>query len=87
MLTDRDADAVELIPGQRLRDGEHYIVFDEPEQIPSLVEYWSQPSRREQLEWIARRGREAALAYEPLADMLRFFRSIFSLNRVAQKPG
>lgn len=35
MLTDRDADAVEP---QCLRDGEHYSVFGEPEQIPSLVE-------------------------------------------------
>lgn len=80
MLTDRDADSVELIPGQRLRDGVHYIVFDEPEQIPSLVEYWTHPSRQEQLEWIAANGRDAALAYDPLAHTLRFFRRIFSLN-------
>lgn len=80
MLTDRDADSVELMPGQRLVDGVHHIVFDEPEQIPSQVRHWAQPSRREQLSWIARNGREAALSYDPLAQMLRFFRHIFSLD-------
>ncbi|MEB3170716.1 MAG: hypothetical protein VKK43_05025 [Synechococcaceae cyanobacterium] len=78
MPTDRHADSVELIPGQRLVDGVHYIVFDETEQIPSLVQHWSQPSCREQLNWIARNGREAALSYDPLAHLLRFFRHIFT---------
>ena len=73
MLTDRHADSIELIPGMRLRDGVHYLVFDEPEQIPGLVEHWMHPSRRDQLDLIARNGRDAARSYDSLENIVRFF--------------
>jgi len=46
-----------MIPGQRLRAGEHYLVFDEPEEIPDLVSDWCRPSRADDLAAIAERGR------------------------------
>jgi hypothetical protein len=57
----------------RLRDGVHYLVFDEPEQIPGLVEHWMHPSRRDQLDLIARNGRDAARSYDSLENIARFF--------------
>jgi hypothetical protein len=73
MLTDRAADSVELVPGLRLREGVHYLVYDEPEEIPGLVERWTHPSRRDELAEIARNGRDAARSYDALDNMVRFF--------------
>ena len=73
VLTDRACAAAEMIPGQRLRAGEHYLVFDEPEEIPDLVSDWCRPSRADDLAAIAERGRQAAQAYDALACMREFF--------------
>jgi hypothetical protein len=37
MLTDRDCNSVEMIPSIRLRDGTHYIVFDDPEDTTLTI--------------------------------------------------
>jgi hypothetical protein len=74
MLTDRPGDSVELIPGMRLREGVHYLVFDEPEEIPDIVRRWMHPSRRDELDAIAQNGREAARSYDALDNIVRFFR-------------
>jgi hypothetical protein len=73
VLTDRACDATEMIPGQQLRAGEHYLVFDEPDEIPDLVSDWCRPSRADDLAAIAARGRDAARAYDALACMRGFF--------------
>jgi hypothetical protein len=73
VLTDRACDGTEMIPGQRLRAGEHYLVFDDPAEIPDLVSDWCRPSRADDLAAIAARGRAAALAYDGLACMRGFF--------------
>ena len=73
VLTDAECDAVEMIPGVRLRDGEHYVVFREPAEIPDLVAEWSRPSRRDDAARIAAAGRAAAEGYDALAGMLAFF--------------
>jgi hypothetical protein len=78
VLTDRDCDAVEMIPGVRLREGEHYLVFDEPEQIPDIVSDRTRPSRLADLAEIAENGQRAALSYNALDHITKFFRSIGS---------
>ena len=60
VLTDRECDSVEMIPGIRLREGEHYLVFDEPEQISDIVRTWTRPARAAELAAIAENGRRAA---------------------------
>ncbi len=74
VLTDRDCDAVEMIPGLRLRAGEHYLVYDEPEEIPAIVEEWTRPARREELLAIAEAGKQAAASYDAVGNILAFFR-------------
>lgn len=74
VLTDRDCDSVEMIPGVRLHAGEHYLVYDDPAQIPDIVEEWTAPGRREQLAQIAACGRAAACSYDPLANLVAFLR-------------
>lgn len=76
MLTDRECDSVEMIPGQRLRAGEHYLVFDDPAEIPDIVSDWTRPSRAADLEQIAQAGRRAALSYDAFDRIARFFQSI-----------
>jgi hypothetical protein len=76
MLTDRECDSVEMIPGVRLRDGVHDLVYDDPEEIPALVDKWTHPSRRDQLAEIAATGRAAALSYDSSGRILQFFRDI-----------
>ncbi len=73
VLTDRDCDSVEMIPGVRLQDGVHYLVFDSPEQIPEIVTEWTHPSRHDALARIAENGRRAALSYDGYARMAAFF--------------
>jgi glycosyltransferase involved in cell wall biosynthesis len=81
VLTDRECDCVEMIPGVRLREGEHYLVFDDPDQIPDIVSDWTRPSRAAELAAIARNGRRAALSYDPLDRITQFFRSIIPGRR------
>ena len=76
MLTDRECDSVEMIPGVRLRGGTHYIVFDSPEDIPDIVSDWTRPSRSAELAKIAENGRRAALSYDSLERITNFFQSI-----------
>ena len=76
MLTDRECDSVEMIPGVRLRGGTHYIVFDSPEDIPDIVSDWTRPSRSAELAKIAENGRRAALSYDLLERITNFFQSI-----------
>ncbi len=73
VLTDRACAATEMIPGQHLRAGEHYLVFDEPDEIPDLVSDWCRASRADELAAIAARGRQAARGYDGLACMRGFF--------------
>ena len=73
VLTDRDCDAVEMIPGVRLQEGVHYLVFDDPEQIPDIVAEWTQASRRDALAHIAENGRRAALSYDGCTRIIQFF--------------
>ena len=73
VLTDRACAEVEMIPGQRLRAGEHFLVFEEPDEIPDIVREWCRPSRADELAAIAARGRAAARAYDALACIRGFF--------------
>ena len=73
VLTDRDCDAVEMIPGVRLQEGVHYLVFDDPEQIPEIVAEWTRASRRDALAHIAENGRRAALSYDGCTRIIQFF--------------
>lgn len=74
VLTDRACDAVEMIPGRKLEQGIHYLVFDDPEEIPALVREWTRPGRRKELERIARNGHRAARSYRACDRILEFFR-------------
>lgn len=74
VLTDRDCDSVEMIPGIRLREEEHYLVFDEPDQIPDLVREWTDPSRAAELKQIGKNGREAALSHDAYGRIRTFFK-------------
>ena len=76
MLTDRECDSVEMIPGMRLREGKHYLVFDDPDQIPDIVSDWTRPSKSSDLAEIAENGRQAARSYDALARIAQFFQSI-----------
>ena len=76
VLTDRECDSVEMIPGIRLLEGQHYLVFDDPDQIPDIVSDWTRPSRSADLAAIAENGRRAALSYDAVDRITRFFRSI-----------
>ncbi len=78
VLTDRDCDAVEMIPGLRLEAGVHYLVYDAPAEIPDIVSDWTRPSRRDALMEIAENGRRAALSYDPLARMEAFFKRVLT---------
>lgn len=76
MLTDRDCNSVEMIPGVRLRENKHYLVFDDPNDIPDIVSDWTRPSRSADLAEIAENGRRAALSYDALDRIAQFFQSI-----------
>ncbi|HLX38768.1 MAG TPA: glycosyltransferase [Candidatus Binataceae bacterium] len=76
VLTDSACDSVEMIPGIRLRRGVHYLVYDEPAEIPDIVSDWTRPGRRDDLEQIARNGQRAALDFDGKASMLKFFEGL-----------
>jgi hypothetical protein len=73
VLTDRDYDSVEMIPGVRLKQGVHYLVFDDPKEIPDIVSDWTRPSRLDDLVQIAEHGRRAALSYDACGRIAEFF--------------
>jgi hypothetical protein len=76
MLIDRAGDMVELIPGIRLQEKVHYLVFDSPDQIPDIVQDWTRPSKRDDLAQIAMNGQRAAMAYDPRRLISSFFRTV-----------
>lgn len=73
VLTDRDYDSVEMIPGVRLKQGVHYLVFDDPKEIPDIVSDWTRPSRLDDLVQIAEHGRRAALSYDACGRIAECF--------------
>jgi len=78
VLTDRDCDAVEMIPGVCLQAGVHYLVFDDPQEIPDIVTDWTRPARADDLAQIAAHGRRAASAYDACGRITAFFASLSS---------
>jgi hypothetical protein len=78
VLTDKACDSVEMIPGQRLQEGVHYLVFNEPEDIPDIVSDWTRPSRRDDLAQIAQSGHVAALSYDARGRITEFFERVVS---------
>jgi hypothetical protein len=73
VLTDRDCSLHEMIPGQVLEPGKHFLVFDNPFQIPDLVSDWSKPSRKDDLDAIAAAGREAVEAFDCVGRLRSLF--------------
>lgn len=71
--TDRACDSVEMIPGLRLQEGVHYLVFDDPKEIPDIVSDWTRRSRLDDLAQIAENGRCAALSYDACSRIIEFF--------------
>ena len=72
VLTDRDCDSVEMVPGVRLREGVHYLLFSDPKEIPDIVSDWTRPSRLDDLAQIADNGRRAALSYDACGRIIEF---------------
>ncbi|HLE25588.1 MAG TPA: glycosyltransferase [Thermodesulfobacteriota bacterium] len=73
VLTDRECNSVEMIPGLRLQEEMHYLVFDDPKDIPDIVSDWTRPSRLDDLAQIAESGRRAALSYDACGRIIEFF--------------
>lgn len=86
MLTDRACAEVEMIPGAHLRAGEHFLVYDDPEEIPDLVRDWCRPSRADALAAIAANGRRAARGYDALARIRAFFTAVVQRTWPAPAP-
>ena len=82
VLTDRACDSVEMIPGRRLMENVHYLVYDDPAQIPDIVSDWTRPGRLADLEAIASNGCRAAADYDSFGRILGFFRGL--RNRAAR---
>ncbi|HEY6421598.1 MAG TPA: hypothetical protein VIX59_21580 [Candidatus Binataceae bacterium] len=76
ILTDRACDSVEMIPGLRLRERVHYLVYDDPAEIPDIVSDWTKPERADDLAEIALNGRKAALSYDPGKRIVEFFQRL-----------
>ena len=76
VLTDRECDAVEMIPGLRLQEGVHYLMFDDPKEIPDIVSDWTRPSHLDDLAQIAENGRRAALSYDACGRIIEFFKRV-----------
>ena len=73
VLTDRECDSVEMIPGLRLQEGIHYLVFDDPKEIPGIVSDWTRRSCLDDLAQIAENGRRSALSYDAFGRIVEFF--------------
>jgi hypothetical protein len=86
VLTDRACDSVEMIPGMRLRDKVHYLVYDDPTDIPDIVTDWTRPDRADDLSQIALNGWRAASGYDPCGRIERFFRKVQSREPVGEIP-
>lgn len=68
-----------MIPGVRLKEGVHYLVFDDPSDIPDIVSDWTRKSKLDDLHQIAQNGRKAAQSYDAINRMVEF------LNRAINK--
>jgi hypothetical protein len=73
VLMDSACYSVEMIPGVRLEEGVHYLVFDDPKEIPHIVSDWTRRSRLDELAQIAENGRRAALSYDACGRIADFF--------------
>jgi len=73
VLTDRACASVEMVPGVRLRDKIHYLVYQDTHEIPEIVSDWTRPGRADDLEEIAANGRKAALSYDAYQQTVEFF--------------
>lgn len=73
VLTDRECSLVELVPGQHLKEGVHYLVYDDPADIPDIVSDWTKKSKLEELERIGQNGKRAALSYNAFGRIVEFF--------------
>jgi hypothetical protein len=73
VLTDADCDAVEMIPGQRLRSGIHYLTYKNPSEIPDIVSDWTKASRINELHSIAKAGQQAANSFNGADWISKFF--------------
>jgi len=82
VLTDRECDSVEMVPGIRLKEGIHYLVFDEPADIPDIVSDWTRKSKLDDLKEIAERGKKAALSYNAFDRIVEFFKSAINKNEI-----
>jgi hypothetical protein len=85
VLTDRACAVTEMIPGERLEPGVHYLVYDEPEEIPDIVADWTRPGRASDLAAVAENGRVAALRYDPAARIGDFFERVMGLGGGASR--
>ena len=72
VLTDVECASVEMIPGVRLKENEHYLVYRSPEEIPDIVSDWSKPSKADDLKRIAENGHAAAMHPQD-QEILKFF--------------
>ena len=80
VLTDRDCDSVEMVPGVRLERDKHYLVYDHPDMIPDIVSDWTRPSRLDDLAELAENGTCAASGYDAFERILGFLRK-FATDR------
>jgi hypothetical protein len=72
-LLDRYSATCELIPGVRLEAGVHFLVFDDPAEIPDIVREWTSVGREKDLAQIGENARRAALSYDAVARIKEFF--------------
>jgi hypothetical protein len=86
VLTDRDCASVELVPGARLEPGVHYLVFDDPRDIPDIVNDWTRPGRVDDLAQIAHNGRRAALGYDGGARIAEFLLRVGANGTTSSTP-
>ena len=82
VLTDRECDSVEMIPGIRLREAVHYLVFDDPKEIPDIVSQWTSRTRLDDLVHIAINGYKAASSYDALGRIAEFFNRALAGNNM-----
>jgi hypothetical protein len=65
-----------MIPGLRLQEGVHYLIFDDPKEIPDIVSDWTRQSHLDDLAQIAENGRSAALSYDACGRIIEFFKRV-----------
>jgi hypothetical protein len=73
VLLDRYSATCELIPGVKLEPGVHFLAFDDPAEIPDIVNEWTKPGRANELARIGENGRQAAASYDAVARIKAFF--------------